>query len=171
MADAAQAGEGDARPGRAKLKGVVEADETYVGGAEVEDEEGPAKPGRGSRKNMKVVVAVEGFPSQRGVPVFGTTRIRIVRDVKAETLLDFSTDVIEPGLGTHQGSAQKWHLDYDLDEFSFRFNRPGSRKRGLPFYRRLEGAVATPPLPYGAVHARGAVERATRRARKAALAA
>jgi len=36
-------------------------------------------------------------------------------------------------LGTHQGAVSDEHLDYYLDEFSFRFNRRRSRHRGLLF--------------------------------------
>ena len=48
-------------------------------------------------------------------------------------------------LGTHQGGGRLRHLDYYLDEITFRFNRRGSRHRGLLFRRILEQAVATPP--------------------------
>ena len=41
-------------------------------------------------------------------------------------------------LGTHQGSVGPEHLDAYLNEFTFRFNRRGSRRRGLLFYRLLE---------------------------------
>ena len=41
-------------------------------------------------------------------------------------------------LGTHQGGVQAAHLDYYLDEFTFRFNRRGSRARGLLFYRLFQ---------------------------------
>ena len=51
-------------------------------------------------------------------------------------------------LGTHQGAVSHDHLDYYLDEFTFRFNRRRSRHRGLLFYRLLEGAVCTDPEPY-----------------------
>jgi len=51
-------------------------------------------------------------------------------------------------LGTHQGSISEQHLDYYLDEFTFRFNRRRSRSRGLLFYRLLQQAVAVPPVPY-----------------------
>src|SRR4029453_11342169 len=36
-------------------------------------------------------------------------------------------------LGTHQGSVSGNHLDYYLDEFTFRFNRRKSRSRGKLF--------------------------------------
>ena len=45
-------------------------------------------------------------------------------------------------LGTHQGGVSREHLDYYLDEFTFRFNRRTSRHRGKLFYRLLEQAVA-----------------------------
>ena len=50
-------------------------------------------------------------------------------------------------LGTHQGSVQPQQLDYYLDEFTFRFNRRHSRHVGMLFYRLLEEAVATEPIP------------------------
>ncbi len=50
-------------------------------------------------------------------------------------------------LGTHQGSVSPEHLDFYLDEFTFRFNRRSSRSRGKLFYRLVEQAVATDPVP------------------------
>jgi transposase-like protein len=49
-------------------------------------------------------------------------------------------------LGTHQGAVRPTHLDYYLDEFTFRFNRRTSRYRGLLFYRLVEQAVALEPV-------------------------
>lgn len=43
-------------------------------------------------------------------------------------------------LGTHKGSVRPQHLDYYLDEFTFRFNRRTSTFRGLLFYRLLQQA-------------------------------
>ena len=54
-------------------------------------------------------------------------------------------------LGTHQGAVSREHLDYYLDEFTFRFNRRTSRHRGKLFYRLLEQAVAVQPVPYTAM--------------------
>jgi len=51
-------------------------------------------------------------------------------------------------LSTHQGSVSGKHLDYYLDEYTFRFNRRKSRSRGMLFYRLVQQAVATAPLPY-----------------------
>jgi transposase-like protein len=49
-------------------------------------------------------------------------------------------------LGTHQGAVAHSHLDYYLDEFTFRFNRRRSRSRGLLFYRLVEQALAIGPV-------------------------
>jgi len=49
-------------------------------------------------------------------------------------------------LGTHQGAVSHKHLDYYLDEFTFRFNRRRSKSRGKLFYRLAQQAVATDPV-------------------------
>lgn len=51
-------------------------------------------------------------------------------------------------LGTLQGGIQYQHLDYYLDEFTFRFNRRRSQARGLLFHRLAQQAVAVGPAPY-----------------------
>jgi len=50
-------------------------------------------------------------------------------------------------LGIHQGAIRPSHLDYYLDEFTFRFNRRTSKARGLLFYRLMEQAVDCHPVP------------------------
>lgn len=50
-------------------------------------------------------------------------------------------------LGTYQGSVSRAHLDYYLDEFTFRFNRRTSRARGMLFYRLISQAVQTDHTP------------------------
>lgn len=54
-------------------------------------------------------------------------------------------------LGTHHGGVTPEHLDYYLDEFTFRFNRRRSRSRGKLFFRLVEQAVAVPPAPYASL--------------------
>jgi transposase-like protein len=54
-------------------------------------------------------------------------------------------------IGTHQGGVQHQHLDYYLDEFTFRFNRRRSKARGLLFHRLAQQAVAVGPAPYHAI--------------------
>ena len=46
---------------------------------------------------------------------------------------------------THQGAVSTEHLDYYLDEFTFRFNRCKSRSRGKLFFRLVQQAVAVEP--------------------------
>lgn len=49
-------------------------------------------------------------------------------------------------LGTHQGAISASHLDYYLDEFTFRFNRRTSKSRGKLFYRLVQQAVEVAPV-------------------------
>jgi transposase-like protein len=51
-------------------------------------------------------------------------------------------------LGTHQGAVSLKHLDYYLDEFTFRFNRRRSKSRGKLFFRLAQQAMAIDPVPY-----------------------
>ena len=51
-------------------------------------------------------------------------------------------------MGTHQGAVSQKHLDYYLDEFTFRFNRRRSKSRGKLFFRLAQQAVAIDPVPY-----------------------
>src|SRR6266849_5904549 len=50
-------------------------------------------------------------------------------------------------MGTHQGAVSHKHLDYYLDEFTFRFNRRRSKSRGKLFFRLVQQAVAVAPVP------------------------
>ena len=51
-------------------------------------------------------------------------------------------------MGTHQGAVSHTHLDYYLDEFTFRFNRRTSRSRGKLFFRLLQQGMAVAPSTY-----------------------
>jgi hypothetical protein len=51
-------------------------------------------------------------------------------------------------MGTHQGAVSQKHLDYYLDEFTFRFNRRSSKSRGKLFFRLAQQAVAVDPVTY-----------------------
>jgi transposase-like protein/predicted RNA-binding Zn-ribbon protein involved in translation (DUF1610 family) len=176
------------RPGRDRLGGAVEVDETYVGG--------PEEGTHGRETDDKAIVAVA---AQKRGPAIGRIRLRQIYDASAGSLTAFIQESIAPGsvvhtdgwmgyvgleklgyrhkvtilsrsrrnphqlmprvhrvasllkrwlLGTHQGGVQAQHLEYYLDEFTFRFNRRASRSRGLLFYRLAEQAVATGPAPY-----------------------
>ena len=48
--------------------------------------------------------------------------------------------------GTHQGAVRPSHLQYYLDEYTFRFNRRTSGSRGKLFYRLVQQAVAVDAL-------------------------
>jgi ISXO2-like transposase domain/Transposase zinc-ribbon domain len=50
--------------------------------------------------------------------------------------------------GTMHYGQSVAHIDYYLDEFTFRFNRRNSHQRGLLFYRLLQQAANTDPHPY-----------------------
>ena len=176
------------RPGRDRLDGIVEVDESYVGG----EEEGVR--GRYTEKKAIVAIAVEVVDEKR----LGRVRIRRVPDVTGPSLQGFVKEAVTPGatvmtdgfssyaalpglgydhvvlnqsaspdpahvlmpavhrvssllkrwlLGTYQGAVSNQHLNYYLDEFTFRFNRRRSRSRGLLFYRLLEQAVHVSPVP------------------------
>jgi hypothetical protein len=51
-------------------------------------------------------------------------------------------------MGTHQGSVGLRHLDYYLDEFTFRFNRRTSASRGKLFYRLSQQAMQVDAAPF-----------------------
>jgi transposase-like protein len=49
--------------------------------------------------------------------------------------------------GTHQGRISSKHLEFYLDEYAFRFNRKLSTYRGKVFYRLVQQAMTTVPVP------------------------
>jgi len=76
------------RPGRDRLAGTVEVDETYIGG-----EEPGLRGGRARGKKALVGIAVE-VTEPRG---FGRCRMQILADASAATLHPFVTAHVEPG--------------------------------------------------------------------------
>jgi len=74
------------RPGRDRLTGVVEVDETFFGGPE------PGRRGRGALGKTLAAVAVE--QRDRGV---GRCRVQVVDDAKTATLREFLLDHVQPG--------------------------------------------------------------------------
>ena len=183
------------RPGRDRISGVVEVDESYIGGKK------SGKRGRGAAgKALVVIVAqIEGTR-------IGRIRLRWVPDASAKSLEDAIREGVEPGstvhtdgwkgytglnrigyihdvvreeadvgdsllprchrvasllkrwmMGTHQGAISHEHLNYYLDEYTFRFNRRTSRHRGKLFYRLIQQAVAVEATPYKTMvkHVRG----------------
>jgi len=76
------------RPGRDRLTGTVEVDETYIGGGEP-----GLRGGRAKDKKALVGVAVEVL-EPRG---FGQARMQVLADGSAATLHPFVTAHVEPG--------------------------------------------------------------------------
>lgn len=175
------------RPDRDLLAGIVELDETEIGGRTRQSDPD-------STEKVPVMVAVERV----GEHGFGRVRLATSWAPNSSQLLEFAHEVIAPGstirtdglrmlrklgeqgftheytnmysskapahevlpgvhlvasllkrwlIGTlHYGASAK-HMDYYLDEFTFRFNRRTSGSRGLLFYRLLQQAVDTDPHP------------------------
>jgi len=76
------------RPGRERLRGQVEVDETYIGGEEL-----GLRGGRQKGKKVIVAVAVERI-DPRG---FGRCRMAPINDGSADSLRAFLHDNVEPG--------------------------------------------------------------------------
>jgi transposase-like protein len=181
------------RPGRDRLSGTVEVDETYIGGLEA------GTRGRGTAAKALIVIAAQ----EDGAGI-GRIRMSPIPNASAASLIPFVKEAVEAGsvihtdgwvgysplanrssgyvhrvtflkgnkkspselmsrvnrvaslvkrwlLGTHQGAVSHEHLEYYLDEFTFRFNRRTSSSRGKLFFRLLEQAVAIEPTPYKAI--------------------
>ena len=64
-------------------------------------------------------------------------------------------------LGTHQGAVSAEHLDFYLDEYTFRFNRRTSGSRGLLFLRLIQQAVDLSPVPAKDILGAGAPRKST----------
>lgn len=183
-------------PGRNRLNGIVEVDETYVGGAKA------GKRGRGAAGKALVVIAAE-----IDGPRIGRIRLRRVADASGKSLEEAVEAAVTPGsvvhtdgwrgynglgrlgyvhqvigheagsvgenllphchrvaslmkrwlMGTHQGAVSHEHLEYYLDEYTFRFNRRTSRYRGKLFYRLLQNAMTVEPVTFEQLvkHVRG----------------
>jgi transposase-like protein len=78
------------RPGRERLSGSVEADETYLGGLE----EGT----RGRGTESKALIAVVAEQDGRGI---GRIRMRRIPDASARSLVSFVEESVEPGSVVH----------------------------------------------------------------------
>ena len=104
------------------------------------------------------VVHTDGWDAYNGLEAFGYKRkVTVVsrKRKRAHELLPRVhriTSLLKRWiLGTHQGAISREHLEYYLDEFTFRFNRRTSQNRGKLFYRLLQQAVQTSPAPYTAL--------------------
>lgn len=94
------------------------------------------------------IIETDGLQSYRGVTEAGYTH-RVIR-AETDDLLPHVHLVVSLLkrwlLGTLQGGVHVTHLDYYLDEFTFRFNRRTSYSRGKLFRRVLEYAVQVEPM-------------------------
>lgn len=77
------------RPGRERLSGIIEVDETYWGTEE------SGVHGRETLDKSLIVIAAEVAPGPENT--IGRIRLRRIDDVKRKTLHDFIEDAIEPG--------------------------------------------------------------------------
>ena len=73
------------RPGRDRLSGLVEVDETYIGGKK------PGKRGRGAEGKVLVAIAVE----DKGENKIGRIRLNIIPDASSASLTGFAKQCIE----------------------------------------------------------------------------
>lgn len=89
------------RPGRDRLTGCIEVDETYVGGLE----EGV----RGREKADKAIVVIAAQVDGKKI---GRIRMRRVDDASGDSLLSFIKDVIEPGSTVH---TDAWRGYYGVE--------------------------------------------------------
>lgn len=87
------------RSGRERLSGIVEVDETYIGGPEVRQHRRrrAAKKPASSNKTAIVAIAVEVLQPKG----FGRVRLRRVRDASQDSLLPFVLESIEPPSTVH----------------------------------------------------------------------
>jgi len=109
------------RPGRERLRGRVEVDETFIGG-----EEPGLRGGRQKGKKTLVGVAVE-LREPKG---FGRCRMAILADASAASLHPFVTDHIEPGATVvTDGWAGYAGID-DLGYVRERHSQRAARMRG-----------------------------------------
>ena len=79
------------RPGRDRLSGRVEVDETYWGS--------PEEGVRGRQTYTKSLIAIAAQEDGRGT---GRLRMRRVRDASAESLMPFVEEAIERGSTVHR---------------------------------------------------------------------
>ena len=103
--------------------------------------------------NPGSIIHTDGWKGYSGLSSFGYTHV-VMRDTAeiGVNLLPHCHRVASLLkrwlLGTHHGAVSHEHLDYYLDEFTFRFNRRTSRHRGKLFFRLLQNAVKVDPIIY-----------------------
>lgn len=109
------------RPGRERLAGAVQVDETFIGG-----EEPGLRGGRAKGKKWLVNVAVE-VKEPRG---FGRCRMAPIPDATAATLRAFLVDHVEPGATVITDGWQGYHGIEKLGYIHERRSQRAARARG-----------------------------------------
>ena len=109
------------RPGRDRLSGTVEVDETFIGG-----EEPGLRGGRAKGKKSLVGVAVE-VHRPRG---YGRVRMAILADVSAASLHRFVADNVEPGATVVTDAWQGYRGLEGLGYTHERHSQRAARARG-----------------------------------------
>jgi transposase-like protein len=107
------------RPGRERLTGTVEVDETFIGG-----EEPGLRGGRAKGKKSLVAVAVE-VKQPRGL---GRCRMAIIPDASAASLHPFVTAHVEPGASV---ITDAWKGYAGIDELGYSRDRRSQRAARL----------------------------------------
>jgi len=164
------------RAGRESLSGKIEIDETYTGGQKagkrgrgaagktlvlvaVEDKGehfGRIRLHRisdASAESLKPgsIIRTDGWSGYAGLSSLGYSNTIVRKNAAVrDNLLPLANRVVallkKWLVGTHQGAVCSSHMDYYLDEFTFRFNRRTSRYRGKLFYRLIQQAVSIGPV-------------------------
>lgn len=125
------------RPGRDRLSGVVEVDETFMGG-----EEAGLRGGRAKGNKSLVGVAVE-VRQPRG---YGRCRMEILPDASADSLRPFLTRHVEPGSTVITDGWMGYHGIAGLGCAHVRRSQRAARARGEDPGKLLPGVhrVASP---------------------------
>lgn len=114
------------RPGRDRLQGSVEVDETYVGGIE------QGVRGRGTETKFIVVIAIEVL-SPKG---FGRVRMQRVDDVSSASLVPFVSATVESGSEVH---TDGWKGYNGLSKQGYRHRVTNISSSGDPAHVSMPG--------------------------------
>jgi transposase-like protein len=114
------------RPGRDRLHGSVEVDETYVGGIE------RGVRGRGIDTKFIVVIAIEVLPSKG----FGRVRLQRLNDVSGASLIPFVTAAVDAGTEVR---TDGWRGYYGLSEQGFKHHATKVSNSGDPAHVSMPG--------------------------------